>query len=93
MENHFCYIDAENRTDIVYLKKYSNVTYYVFLGKNQEDKIKYENGTKVKKIRCEKQGKQFLDCKLIDYVLSRKNTKNTVHDIVSNDNGYDKFIT
>lgn len=60
MENHFCYIDAENRTDIVYLKKYSNVTYYVFLGKNQEDKIKYENGTKVKKNKMRKTRKTIL---------------------------------
>lgn len=87
-----CYIDRENMTNIKTLKKKKNVRYVVFLGKNQEPDIKYEKGTKVKILRCEKQGKQFLDCKLIHYFLQRYNDKNTRHIVVSKDKGYDKFI-
>lgn len=90
--NYFCYIDVGNKSDIVHLKGYPNVRYYAFFEKNQKDIIKCDPGTKIKRIRCEHEGKQYLDCKLIDFFLKRINTENTVHYIVSKDQGYDKFI-
>ncbi len=90
--NYAVYIDVGNKTEIVKLPKYNNVRYYAFYEKNQIDNIKCEPGTKIKRIRCEHEGKQYLDCKLIDFFLKRINTKDTFHCIVSKDGGYDKFI-
>ena len=93
MKNIICYVDGENKANLTHFKPYNNVRYLVFLGKNQKDKIKSEQGVKLKKIRCESDEKQFLDCKLIEYFLNRRNTKNTIHYIVSEDGGYDKCIS
>lgn len=91
--NYLFYIDVGNKTDIVHLKNYSDARYYAFYEKNQKDNIKCESGTKIKRIRCEHEGKNYLDCKLTDFFLKRVNTKNTFHIIVSKDCFYDNFIS
>lgn len=88
----YIYIDFENMSYLQTLPSISNGRYFVFLGANQKDSIKYCQGIRVKKIKCERQEKDFLDCKLIDCFLKRKNIKNVYHYIISKDKGFDSWI-
>ena len=93
MNSHiFIYIDGENRGDIDYLPKIENGKYFYFLGMNQKDSIKCEKGMKLKKIKMDKQEKNYLDCNLIDCLQKRINLKNTIHYIISEDKDYLPWI-
>ena len=64
----------------------------MFLGFHQTDDIKCEQGMRIKKIKMDKEGKDYLDCHLIDSITKRKNLPNTTHYIVSHDKGFEPWV-
>ena len=88
----YIYIDCENVSNLTILPQIPNARFFVFLGAKQSDNIKSVQGIRVKKIRLEKIAHNLLDCTIIDYILKRRNLKNTTHYIISKDKGYDCWI-
>lgn len=90
MNNIVC-IDYENRADIKKLFCFSDVKFVSFIGAEQQDKIKIEEGTKLSRKRMNRTGKDYLDWNLIMYIKNRLQQKDTKFYIVSDDNIFISF--
>lgn len=88
----YIYIDYENMSNLRILSPKNGVKYFVFLGAKQKDGLKTMPGAKVKRIHGKFISKDFLDHKIEEFIMNRKQVQGVFHYIFSKDRGFDSFV-
>ena len=80
--NIYIYVDLENMSMLKKIPRKDNFRYFIFVGANQSFNLKIEQSVRIKKIKSENIKKDYLDHKLVDFILRRMNV--IVYNIMCN---------